>query len=853
MSEQGSAPAVSRLLHEEARARSAQVSAPRYDLSFELEAEDGFTGRLGLAFRLAPGDGDLWLDFTGGTVRALSVNGDALEPAHDGTRLPLPASALRPGENRVTVDFSHPYSRSGQGLHRYADPEDGRVYLHSHLEPFDANRIFPCFDQPDLKGPFRVEVSAPAGWQVVTAVREEETLQDGDRVRWRFPETRPFSTYLFPLHAGDYRVWEDEADGIPLRLFARQALASHVVPGDWFRLTRQGFGFFQAYFDLPYPFAKYDQLIVPEFNIGGMENVAAVTYSERFVRRGAYTLEEMEQLANVLLHEMSHMWFGDLVTPRWWDGLWLKEAFATYMAFLAQAEATEYDEAWHQFYATSKQRGYVADQQVTTHPVEVPVEDTHFAFANFDDITYRKGASVLAQLGHLVGPEAFREGVRAYLARHADGVTTLPDFIGELERAAGRELSGWVDDWLKQPGLNGLQALPREEDGRVTAIELVQTAPRERRRLREHRLQLGLYHWSEESRSYRVATLPVTVEGETTEVPLPGDMPAPDLVYPNHGDWAFVRVLLDARSLGHLDGRIRGLGDPLLRSMFWQAQWDLVRDGRRPLDLHLGRWLADLPGEDNEKTARLAAGHARDAMGYLYRLPDHAAAPRLELGPLLEGTAWQEAERAPAGSHLRTLWLDAFVQLAHTGEGLARLEALLDGPVMDGLGPDQDRRWQILARLASFDAGDAGARVSEEVGRDASESGRRMWLACEATRPDAEVKARWLARAANPGEALSLSQRRAVIEHLFPAHQCWLQAGFADQILDGLYEMGRLHEDAFLISWATLIPMLHNDGSVRRLETAIWANATLHPILMKRLRNARQEDRRGADILALVG
>jgi aminopeptidase N len=839
-------PAEARLTSEYAQTRSRRIAEVEYDLKLSLDSlDDEFPGRLEMRFSLTDADEPLTIDFTDGAVDEVRLNGERIAADYNGAFVILPSDRLNVGDNEVYIAYRHSYSRSGQGLHRFIDPEDGRAYLHTHFEPYDANRLFPCFDQPDLKARFAMEVEAPSSWLVVAAVRESEIVSLGDRSIWRFEQMGPLSTYIFPLHAGEYHVWEDDADGIPVRLFARHSLARFVVPEDWFELTRKGFAFFQDWFDMPYPFGKYDQLIVPEFNIGGMENVAAVTFSENYVRRGRYTREDMEQLANVLLHEMSHMWFGDLVTPRWWDGLWLKEAFATYMAFLAQAEATEYRDAWHMFYSNSKQQAYVADQLVTTHPIEVPVEDTHYAFANFDRITYQKGASVLTQLSHFVGRAAFREAVRSYLSKHAGSATTLDDFIGELETAAGRDLTHWVRDWLDQPGLNTLRATWSCDEGTVSAFAIEQSAPDENPVLRRHRVQLGIYRWNEDQSAFETTVVPVLVTDERTEVASVDGLPCPTLVYPNHGDWGFVRVELDDSTLAALPERIQDIGDPLLRSMFWQSRWDMMRDAKLSV-AELGDLIVrEIPRERSEKVLRQVAGHLTGTMAQLWKLPDESADLRRDLGGRFESLALDGLTGAAAGSDVQMLWLDTYRRIAHSPEALLRLESWLRNGRADGDAKlDQDRRWLTVVRLASFGGDGVRDLIAAESARDDSDAGRRMLVMAEASIPLESGKRHWLGKVQHADNDLSLSRRRAAMGGLFPPHQRDLHALFAEDIIESLDEIGRRHEDAFLLSYGRLIPVLCRHESVERLARAVEESAAVNPNLFKALRIAHQEDAR---------
>jgi len=846
-------PVENRLTADYAAYRSAILSEVEYHLHLNLdEGPDQFSGVATLRFGLAAAGAPLTVDFADGTIDAVSVNGSHVDVDYNGSFLNLPPLALVEGTNEARVTFRHPYSRSGQGLHRFVDPEDSRVYVHSHFEPYDANRLFPCFDQPDLKAFYTLRVKAPASWQVVSAAPAKHVGPSGNATQWSFARFGPISTYIFPLHAGEYRVWESNAGDIPLRLLARQSLAEHVLAEEWFRLTRQGFGFFQDWFDMPYPYGKYDQLIVPEFNLGGMENVAAVTYSENFVKRGAYTRDDRERLANVLLHEMSHMWFGDLVTPAWWDGLWLKEAFATYMAFLAQAEATEYDDAWHMFYAASKQRAYDADQLVTTHPIQVPVGDTHYAFSNFDRITYQKGASVLTQLSHYVGGEAFRDGVRSYLKRHAGGVTRLEDFVSALEETSGKDLTHWVREWLDRAGLNSLEVAFRCEAGRISRFSLKQSASQGNRVLRTHRLQLGFYRLLEGGQ-FQSSIVPVLVRGERTMVEAATGAECPTLVYPNHGDWGFVKVNLDPATLESLENALPHVPDPFLRSMFLQSYWDMTRDAALGLYEYVELALSVAERETSDRILNQIAASLRETVGYLCTMPAEADPRREQTSRRIETFAAEQAMSSTPGSDRQKLWIDGLLSVVSSEDGCNRIKDMLISPNSAGLPSlDRDRRWRALVVLSAMGADDAEEFRQRELTADPSDNGRRHFMAAEAAWPSEENKRRWLDRVRDADADLSLARRRAIMANLFPARQYDLSALLAQDILESLPQVGADHEDAFLLSYGDLIPRLGRPESVRRLADAIERHPGLNPILARALRVAHQEDARCVEIVRLA-
>ncbi|MCJ7556431.1 MAG: aminopeptidase N [Gammaproteobacteria bacterium] len=835
----------SRLTEIYARFRSELVSDIAYTLFFDLDGHSRqFLGKTMIRFELKHLVDDLSVDFSDGVVEKLRVNGRDIDANYNGSFIALDKEFLRNGPNSIIVWYRQPYSSDGAGLHRFTDPEDGRVYVYSHFEPYDANRAFPCFDQPDLKASYTLEVKAPANWHIISATPENEIEELADGKLWRFPESQKFSTYILPLHGGQFRVWENRSGKIPLRLYSRYSMARHVEVDDWFRFTQIGLDFFAAYFAMPFPYDKYDQLIVPEFNIGGMENVAAVTYNERYLKRGEYTAEDRETLADVLLHELSHMWLGDLVTPDWWNGLWLKESFATYMASLALAKGTEFENAWHTFFSGSKQRAYEADQWVTTHPVEVPVDDTRDAFAHFDAITYQKGASVLTQFAHYVGEDKFRDGIRLYLQRHAGQATTLEDFINAVSEVSGKDLTGWVNDWLKAAGLNTIQVQTESRGGTIRSLEIHQSAPVDYPVLREHRIQLGLYRIDPQRNEIEARSIAVTIAGQTSLIKSLEGESAPDLIFPNLEDWGYVKVRLDAESLRTLAAALRNFQDPFLKSMLWQTLWDMALDAVLPLSEYADLIRSHLPGEQDRRIVRQVTATAISTLNIMFRLRPQSEAALAHYGNYLESLAWQQINANESGSDLQKLWLDTYACLAHTTRGLTQLRELLDERVHRKVIVDQDRRWQIVSRLNEFDFEDAEEIAETESSNDGSDAGQRMFIATLAARPDMEMKLEWLDEIQHRKSPLPLARKRAAMQRLFPAHQQSFHKDLAEEILKSLKGVSDFGSDSFLSSYAQLIPVFGDPGCSELLEKYIRLSEGMHPILAKRLRVARQDNER---------
>jgi aminopeptidase N len=826
---------------DEARARSARVSNVTYDLTFRLDGElSEYSGSVTAAFTLSDSEKDLTLDFDGGAIASVVVNDEAMEVAYNGFFLTLPAAALNSGANSVVIRFTRPYSADGSGLYRFRDPEDGRDYLYTDFEPYDQNRLFPSFDQPDLKARYATSVTVPAHWHVISIVAES-AVNDGENSAektWVFPQSRPISTYIYALHAGEYHSWDSAAGEIPLRLFVRESLAGYVEPDDWFEFTRQGFAFYERYFEVPYPFGKYDQIIVPHFNAGAMENVGAVTFSERYLRRGAYTRQDRRAIASVVLHEMAHMWFGDLVTMRWWNGLWLNESFATFMSVLAMVENTEFTDEWQEAYLDTIS-AYEADERDTTHPIELAVPDTDSAFANFDRITYEKGSATLTQLNHLVGPEAFRRGVSNYLKTHAYGNTNIDDFLGAISAAAEQDLDDWAVDWLLEPGTNAIEMELTCRDDRIASLAVLQSAPDAWPTLRTHRTQLGLYDF--DAGTVATRTLPVTYSGERTVVDAAPGQPCPDMVYGNHGDWDYVRVRLDPATLPSLADHLQGFEDALSRLMLWQSVWDMALDASISLPDYVDFALANISAESDESIERQVLGAIQSSLSYLTQIGDVYAG---EILPRVEAYLWQQMTSSEPGSDRQLRMFDNYVRAVGTEAGVQRLAAIVSGTQIlpNGLVIDQDRRWTALSALTEHGHADASRLLAAERIRDSGDEGRRRALSIDVTPPDLAVKRRWVAALLDPQYGEPLADFRARAAGLFPGRQHELQQQFTDTVLAALPEFSRGRDPAFLAPLVRgLLRPVCTPDYIERLDRSIVSSAALHPILIRELKDARFE------------
>jgi len=730
------------LTRDEAATRSALITVASYQVDLDLTGSDAtFSSVSVVRFGCAAPGSSTHLNLTAPAVREITLNDTPVSlDAFDSNRITLTGLAA---ENVLRVVADCAYSRSGEGLHRFTDPADGRVYLYSDLETFDAHRVYACFDQPDMKASYELTVTAPADWQVVSNMAPESTIPvgrvpDGGPLRWHFPPTPVVPTYITAVAAGPYHVVRDEHDGIPLGVYCRQSLAEYLDADEIFEVTRQGFDFYHNSFGIKYPFGKYDQLFVPEFKEGAMENAGCVTFVEAYIFRSRVTDFAREARGETILHEMAHMWFGDLVTMRWWDDLWLNESFATWAGTLAQAEATRWTNAWTTFAQLYKAWACRQDQLPSTHPIAADIPDIAAVEVNFDGITYAKGAAVLKQLVAYVGRENFLDGVRKYFAAHAWGNATLADLLAALEETSGRDLAAWSAEWLQTAGVNTLRpSYSVDADGRFTEFAVEQEAPASHPVLRSHRIAIGLYDRTsgEEAGLVRRQRVETDVAGPRTVVPELTGQPRPDLVLVNDDDLTYAKIRLDDHSLRTLIEAIGEFTDSLPAALCWSAAWDMVRDAEMATRDYVRLVLSGVSSVADISVVQTLLRQAGQAVRRF------AAPAWRQTGLALMASVLRDLlDDASAGSDIQLAYVRAFAGVATSADDLALLAGLLDGPVvLDGLTVDTDLRWSLLWRLVS-----RGARgedeIDAELARDATDAGERHAAACRAAIPTAEAK-----------------------------------------------------------------------------------------------------------------
>ncbi|GBG37515.1 aminopeptidase [Mycobacterium montefiorense] len=735
--------ALPNLTRDQAVERAALITVDSYQISLDVTDGSGVAGGPGegtfrstttVVFDALAG-ADTVIDLAAKTVRSATLNGRDLDVSgyDESTGIPLRGLADR---NVVVIDADCQYSNTGEGLHRFVDPVDDETYLYSQFETADAKRMFACFDQPDLKATFDLRVAAPAHWKVIS---NGATVSIENGVH-SFAITPRMSTYLVALIAGPYSEWKDsysdEHGEIPLGIYCRASLAQHMDADRLFTQTKQGFGFYHSNFGLPYAFGKYDQLFVPEFNAGAMENAGAVTFLEDYVFRSKVTRASYERRAETVLHEMAHMWFGNLVTMTWWDDLWLNESFATFASVLCQSEATEFTEAWTTFATVEKSWAYRQDQLPSTHPIAADIPDLAAVEVNFDGITYAKGASVLKQLVAYVGLEHFLAGLRDYFRTHAFGNATFDDLLSALEQASGRDLSNWGQQWLKTTGLNTLRPeFDTDADGKFTRFVVTQSgAAPGAGETRVHRLAVGIYDEDDAGKLVRVHREELDVDGPETEVPALVGVSSGKLILVNDDDLTYCSLRLDTQSLRSALERIADIAEPLPRSLVWSAAWEMTREAELRARDFVALVSGGVQAETEVGVAQRLLMQAQTALSS-YAEPGWA---REHGWPQFADRVLQLARAAQPGSDHQLAFVNTLCSSVLSSRHIATLADLLDNDPAElglaGLEIDTDLRWRIVTALSA--AGDVDADgletpfIDAEVRRDPTATGHRQAPRC---------------------------------------------------------------------------------------------------------------------------
>ncbi|MFF7789288.1 aminopeptidase N [Streptomyces sp. NPDC007991] len=793
------------LTREEAQQRAKLLAVDSYEIELDLSgAQEGGTYRsvTTVRFDVTENGAESFIDLVAPAVHEVTLNGDSLDPAEvfEDSRIAL--RGLLEGRNILRVVADCAYTNTGEGLHRFVDPVDDQAYLYTQFEVPDARRVFASFEQPDLKATFQFTVRAPEGWTVVS---NSPTPEPQDSV-WVFEPTPRISTYITALIVGPYHsvhsVYEKDGQSVPLGIYCRPSLAEYLDSDAIFEVTRQGFAWFQEKFDYTYPFKKYDQLFVPEFNAGAMENAGAVTIRDQYVFRSKVTDAAYEVRAETILHELAHMWFGDLVTMEWWNDLWLNESFATYTSIACQAAApgSRWPHSWTTFANSMKTWAYRQDQLPSTHPIMADISDLDDVLVNFDGITYAKGASVLKQLVAYVGEDEFFTGVQAYFKAHAYGNTRLSDLLGALETTSGRDLKSWSKAWLETAGINVLRPeIETDADGVVTSFAIRQEAPalpagaKGEPTLRPHRIAVGLYELDDASgKLVREERIELDVDGELTAVPQLAGKRRPAVILLNDDDLSYAKVRLDEQSLAFVTEHLGDFESSLPRALCWASAWDMTRDAELAARDYLSLVLSGIGKESDIGVVQSLHRQVKLAVD-LYADP---AAREALLARWTDATLAHLRAAAPGSDH-QLAWARAFAATARTPEQLDLLDALLDGSqTIEGLVVDTELRWSFVQRLAAVGRFDE-TEIAGEYDRDRTAAGERHAATARAARPTPEAKAEAWASVVD-SDKLPNAVQEAVIAGFVQTDQRELLAPYADRYFEVVKDIweSRSHEMA---------------------------------------------------------
>ncbi|OBA67919.1 aminopeptidase N [Gordonia sp. 852002-10350_SCH5691597] len=787
------------LTRDQARERATTIDVSHYDVELDLTDGSGkpgektFRSTSTVTFTATPGS-QTFIDLVAPTLISATLNGKELDVSgfDESVGLTLPDLAA---DNELVVVADCAYSHTGEGLHRFVDPTDDSVYLYSQFETADAKRMFACFDQPDLKATYTITVTAPEDWKVISNALTE-SIDGGVH---RFAETPVMSTYLVALIAGPYAEWTDtytdDHGSIPLGIYCRASLAEFMDSERLFTETKQGFSFYHKHFGIPYAFGKYDQLFVPEFNAGAMENAGAVTFLEDYVFRSRVTNYNYERRAETVLHEMAHMWFGDLVTMKWWDDLWLNESFATFASVLCQSEATEYTSAWTTFANVEKSWAYRQDQLPSTHPVAADIPDIAAVEVNFDGITYAKGASVLKQLVAYVGVDDFLAGLRDYFTAHKFGNATFSDLLAALEKSSGRDLSDWGSQWLKTTGINVIRPdFEVDDSGAFTRFAIIQDgAAPGAGETRVHRMRVGIYDDNASGALERVQSVELDVEGSVTEVADLVGVPRGKLILLNDDDLTYASVRLDPESLETATARIGDITDSMPRTLVWSAAWEMTRQAEMKARDFVALVEHGIAAETEIGVVQRVLLQATTAIES-YADPGWAATVGW---PGFSSRLLELARAAESGSDHQLAFINTLLAGRLFDQQIAVVRALLDGddPAdhgLAGLTIDTDLRWKLVLALATAGAIDSDPSntpvIDAEAKRDNTSAGTRQAATARAARPLAEAKADAWSQAIDD-DTLSNIYTRAVVAGFDRPGQSELLSQYVDKYFAAVPEV----------------------------------------------------------------
>ncbi|PJZ69266.1 aminopeptidase N [Leptospira perolatii] len=834
------------LTQQEAMIRSKIISDVNYSIQIELEKNSSeYKGDTTLHFIYSGNaKGSLKIDFVSKQVELVWLNGkEEKKFEKQESHLLLPSEGLIQGTNELRIKYRNSFDTTGSGFHKFQDPSDLAEYMHTDFEPFEAHRLFPAFDQPDLKATYQLEVRGPKDWVYIhnTMPSKEEDL-DSDRKRIQFAPTKKFSTYLFALIVGPYAIWEDNANGIPLRILCRKSLSQYMDAKNIFAITKEAFSFLQDYFKVKYPYKKYDQIFVPEFNMGAMENVGAVTFSENYIFRGPRIYSEYLNRANTIYHEMVHMWFGNLVTMKWWNDLWLNESFADYLSYYSMSHGKLFSDALEHFYVR-EEWAYREDQLSTTHPIAGKAENTIEAISNFDGISYSKGASVLRQLMYYVGEEKFREAMNIYFGRHAEKNTVLSDFLNCMSEVSGIDVRGWSQEWLETTGVNTLLTSQKNRK-----LFIRQNGSDQNGLLRTHALQTTLYS-EVEGNLKEVWRKRLVIKGGETLLEEDIKIGEKDLLLLNTEDYAYAKTYLQKSTIPLLRKSLHTLPDRFARRIVWGSLWQMVRDAEiSPLV------FLDLVFEQGLKEQDLSVRNSHILSKALSIISNYLPeTEKQKWSTKLNSVAKENLKKTGNGEQELILWFRILENTSREKEQLGYLKDLLLGKQnIEGLHIDQERRWTIIARLSAYGDTESSQLIAEEEKRDKSDLGIKKGFFARVSAPDKTVKEEAWRRFQNPGEKDSTDMLRFGMRGFQWDHQKELLSSYVDRFFSEVVQVYKSRDPHFSSAFGHLLfPMFQpNEKLLQKTESFLKEQEKLPGLLKKDLMQQRDELKR---ILRILG
>ncbi len=837
-------PETPTLHHEEAKLRSLTVKNINYYVHIDLTKSKRYSGFVEIKFDYTPSPFPMTIDFVAGEAEQINVNNKVISINYAGNFISIPSEQLDAGTNIVKVQFSHAYSDNGNGLYRFTDPLDDKTYLYSNFEPYYANRLFPLFDQPDMLSTYKMNVATPKEWVVVSSIRESEIIEDGPYKRWHFPQSPPISSHSFSLHAGPWHIWEGKSGKTPLRLMTRQAMAEKIDVREWFKTTQLGFQFFSQYLSMSFPNAKYDQLVVPDANIDGRVNTGGAIFSEQLIPGGMITTDSKSDIAAVIFRELSKMWFSNQLTIDWWSDLWIRESLGNYLAPIALAETSDYEDAWNNFFIHSKPEAYKSDQNMTSLPLNRQVADSKNAMANLDENIATKGAAIIQQLSYYLGENTFRNGLRRFINRYQYKSTDQNDFFTIMKDTSGTHLNEWIKTWINTAGINTLSAKYQCENNKIIDFSIIQTAPENFPVMREQLLQVALYGRIEDQ--IKATTISaVSIQDEITEIKSFVGQPCPLLVYPNYGNWGYVNVELDQHTQQMLTNNISKIDDPLARAMFWQALWQQVIDLKLPLNQYLDQLFNYLATETDTKVISALLANLSQANNWI----NSASPTDLKSNGIIESFEdlfLRKIQLVEDGSDEQKIWLRYFIKIAQTNDSLNYLSKWLQGKRQPtALNSEPEVRWAALVRLSIFNHPDLEPLLKLEQFYDKSEQGLLMLQAVKASRPDPEIKSHWLDQLVVEEERLTAVKLKHIMKYLFPSEQSNIHHLFVARIFEDLHYLDA-HRDQEIVREMvnTMLPIFCNTDSITLLKEESDNMSELGLIAQNAIRETQQENER---------